>query len=185
MIKYFWSTAAASIIAYEVNYTIDKVCSLYPANSGMGSFCNTTFITNSNRTIGLHNWQITMKQAFVLSNIICKVNLTGGLYIPKMIKILYSHSSPGSVYHHVGDDYYTSISSFEWFPELPIYPFRGILCHWQLIGHALKQKEYLDLMGEEPSRVYGLRLLATMNRKNVLTSSIPMCIVRIHGSLRR
>ena len=51
----------------------------------------------------------------------------------------------------VGDDYYIAVSSFEWFPGVPIYHSRDLM-HWQLIGHALKTKEYLDLTGEEPSK---------------------------------
>ena len=50
-----------------------------------------------------------------------------------------------------GDDYYIVVSSFEWFPGIPIYHSRDLV-HWRLLGHALKSREYLDLTGEEPSK---------------------------------
>jgi len=50
-----------------------------------------------------------------------------------------------------GDDYFIAVSSFEWFPGVPIYHSRDLV-NWRLIGHALTSKEYLDLTGEEPSK---------------------------------
>lgn len=51
----------------------------------------------------------------------------------------------------VGEDYYIAVSSFEWFPGVPIYHSRDLM-HWELAGYALRSKEYLDLTGEEPSK---------------------------------
>lgn len=51
----------------------------------------------------------------------------------------------------VGSDYYIAVSSFEWFPGVPIYHSRD-LANWRLTGYALRSKEYLDLTGEEPSK---------------------------------
>lgn len=50
-----------------------------------------------------------------------------------------------------GDDYYIAVSSFEWFPGVPIHHSRDLV-HWELAGYALNSREYLDLTGEEPSK---------------------------------
>lgn len=50
-----------------------------------------------------------------------------------------------------GKDYYIAVSSFEWFPGVPIYHSRDLM-HWELAAYALRSKEYLDLTGEEPSK---------------------------------
>ncbi|NLK87955.1 MAG: glycoside hydrolase family 43 protein [Clostridiaceae bacterium] len=50
-----------------------------------------------------------------------------------------------------GDDYYIAVSTFEWFPGVPIYHSRDLI-HWELVSHALKTREYLDLTGEEESK---------------------------------
>ena len=43
-----------------------------------------------------------------------------------------------------GDDYYVAVSSFEWFPGLPIYHSRD-LKHWQLLTHVLTDDNNPDL----------------------------------------
>lgn len=50
----------------------------------------------------------------------------------------------------VGDDYYIAVSSFEWFPGVPIYHSRD-LKHWQMIDYALKTREMIDLQSLAPS----------------------------------
>lgn len=43
-----------------------------------------------------------------------------------------------------GDDYYLAVSSFEWFPGIPIYHSRD-LKHWELLAHALNHDRLVDL----------------------------------------
>jgi len=43
-----------------------------------------------------------------------------------------------------GDDYYITVSSFEWFPGLPVYHSRD-LQHWELYTHILTDDESVDL----------------------------------------
>lgn len=43
-----------------------------------------------------------------------------------------------------GDDYYVAVSSFEWFPGLPVYHSRD-LKHWQLLTHVLTDDNNPDL----------------------------------------
>lgn len=44
----------------------------------------------------------------------------------------------------VGDDYFLAVSSFEWFPAVPIYHSKD-LKHWQLRTHALQSEDMIDL----------------------------------------
>ena len=59
------------------------------------------------------------------------------------------HPDPSII--RVGEDYYLVTSTFEWFPGIPLYHSRD-LCHWELVDHLLKSKEYIDLTGLKPSR---------------------------------
>ena len=43
-----------------------------------------------------------------------------------------------------GEDYYIAVSSFEWFPGIPIYHSRD-LKNWELYTHALTSEDVLDL----------------------------------------
>ena len=43
-----------------------------------------------------------------------------------------------------GDDYYLAVSTFEWFPGIPIYHSRD-LKHWELYTHVLTDDEKVDL----------------------------------------
>lgn len=43
-----------------------------------------------------------------------------------------------------GDDYYLAVSSFEWFPGVPIYHSRDMK-HWELLTHALTDDRAADL----------------------------------------
>ena len=43
-----------------------------------------------------------------------------------------------------GDDYYIAVSSFEWFPGIPIYHSRDMK-HWELYAHALTDAKRCDL----------------------------------------
>lgn len=51
---------------------------------------------------------------------------------------------------HVGDDYFLTTSTFEYFPGLPIYHSTDLL-HWDLIGHGLTRSSQLCLRTVEPS----------------------------------
>ncbi len=42
------------------------------------------------------------------------------------------------------DDYYLAVSSFEWFPAIPVYHSKD-LKHWELLTHAIKDDSLLDL----------------------------------------
>ena len=50
----------------------------------------------------------------------------------------------------VGDDYYIAVSSFEWFPGVPIYHSRD-LRSWELADYGLKVASKCDLTGLKPS----------------------------------
>ena len=43
-----------------------------------------------------------------------------------------------------GDDYYIAVSSFEWFPGIPVYHSRD-LKHWELYTHVLTDERTCDL----------------------------------------
>ena len=45
-----------------------------------------------------------------------------------------------------GDDYYLALSTFEWFPGIPVYHSRD-LKHWELQTHLLRDAESLSLRG--------------------------------------
>lgn len=45
-----------------------------------------------------------------------------------------------------GNDYYIAVSSFEWFPGIPIYHSRDIK-HWELYTHVLTDEKTCDLKG--------------------------------------
>ena len=42
------------------------------------------------------------------------------------------------------DDFYLAVSSFEWFPGIPIYHSRDLM-HWELYAHALTNADEPDL----------------------------------------
>ena len=43
-----------------------------------------------------------------------------------------------------GDDYYIAVSSFEWFPGIPIYHSRDMK-HWKLYTHVLTDEKTCNL----------------------------------------
>ena len=43
-----------------------------------------------------------------------------------------------------GDDYYIAVSSFEWFPGIPVYHSRDMK-HWELYTHVLTDERTCDL----------------------------------------
>lgn len=51
----------------------------------------------------------------------------------------------------VGDDYYLAVSSFEYFPGLPIFHSRDLV-HWQQIGHALHRTSQIDMSSRKSSQ---------------------------------
>ena len=51
----------------------------------------------------------------------------------------------------VGEDYYLAVSSFEWFPGIPLYHSKD-LKNWELVDYALKSVKYADLTGERASK---------------------------------
>jgi xylan 1,4-beta-xylosidase len=51
----------------------------------------------------------------------------------------------------VNDDFYLAVSSFEYYPGLPIFHSRDLI-HWQQIGHALTRKSQLDMSSRQSSQ---------------------------------
>ena len=51
----------------------------------------------------------------------------------------------------VGDDYYMTTSTFEFFPGVPVLHSKDLI-HWRTIGHCLTRKSQLDLEGCPSSR---------------------------------
>lgn len=51
----------------------------------------------------------------------------------------------------VGKDYYLAVSSFEYFPGVPLFHSRDLV-HWRPIGHALTRRSQLDLAGRPCSQ---------------------------------
>ena len=45
-----------------------------------------------------------------------------------------------------GDDFYLAVSSFEWFPGIPVYHSKDMK-HWELYSHALQNAENPNLKG--------------------------------------
>ena len=52
------------------------------------------------------------------------------------------HPDPSMI--RVGEDYYIAVSTFEWFPGVPIYHSRDMK-HWELLTHALTDDRAADL----------------------------------------
>lgn len=46
----------------------------------------------------------------------------------------------------VGDDYYLIISSFTWFPGIPIYHSRDLV-NWKVVGHGIHRPNMIDMNG--------------------------------------
>ncbi len=59
--------------------------------------------------------------------------------------------NPDPAIIRAGDDYYIAVSSFEWFPGIPIYYSKDLI-HWKLIDYALKTKQHIDLTCLPPSK---------------------------------
>ncbi len=51
----------------------------------------------------------------------------------------------------VGEDYYMVNSSFQYFPAIPISRSKDLV-HWELVGHAINNSEWLDLSSTLDSR---------------------------------
>lgn len=66
-----------------------------------------------------------------------------------------------------GDDYYVAVSSFEWFPGLPVYHSRD-LKHWQLLTHVLTDDNNPDLKTAFCQRYLGPKPDLVRRRKAVL-----------------
>lgn len=53
-----------------------------------------------------------------------------------------------------GDDLYIALSSFEWFPGIPVYYSRDMK-NWELYAHALTNADDPDLRKLPSARGYG------------------------------
>jgi beta-xylosidase len=49
---------------------------------------------------------------------------------------------------HSGSDFFLVTSSFEYFPGIPIYHSKDLIC-WRLIGHVLTRRSQLDIRTPE------------------------------------
>lgn len=58
------------------------------------------------------------------------------------------HGDPSII--RVGEDYYMTTSSFEWFPGGPLYHSRDLI-HWELLYNILNTTKKLNLTGVQPS----------------------------------
>ena len=56
-----------------------------------------------------------------------------------------------------GDDYYLAVSTFEWFPGIPVYHSKD-LKHWELYTHILTDDEAVDLKNCRVQKEYGRRV---------------------------
>lgn len=54
--------------------------------------------------------------------------------------------NPDPSFVRVGDDYYITTSTFEWFPGVCIHHSKDLV-HWRLIGHVLTRASLVDLRG--------------------------------------
>jgi hypothetical protein len=57
--------------------------------------------------------------------------------------------NPDPSISRVGDDFFLTTSSFEYFPGLPYYHSKDLV-NWELIGHALTRSSQLELRTAEP-----------------------------------
>lgn len=63
-----------------------------------------------------------------------------------------------------GDDYYIAVSSFEWFPGIPIYHSKD-LKNWELYTHVLTDDKMVDLKNFHLQKVFGLHALLIVKKK--------------------
>ena len=54
-----------------------------------------------------------------------------------------------------GDDYYVAVSTFEWFPGIPIYHSKDMK-HWELLTHVLTDDTNPNLPSCRALRAFGL-----------------------------
>lgn len=65
------------------------------------------------------------------------------------------------------DDYYIAVSSFEWFPGIPVYHSRDMK-NWELYTHVLTDDETVDLKTSLLERYMGAVFDMVRNRESVL-----------------
>ena len=63
-----------------------------------------------------------------------------------------------------GDDYYIAVSTFEWFPGIPVYHSKDMK-NWELYTHVLTDDTNPDLKKLPSAREYGHRVLHIVSRK--------------------
>ena len=67
-----------------------------------------------------------------------------------------------------GDDYYLAVSTFEWFPGIPVYHSKD-LKHWELLTHVLTDDEKVDLKKLPSAKGSGHHALLTVRRRICFT----------------
>ena len=63
-----------------------------------------------------------------------------------------------------GDDYYIAVSTFEWFPGIPVYHSKDMK-NWELYTHVLTDDTNPDLKNFLQQREYGHHVLHIVSRK--------------------
>ncbi len=72
----------------------------------------------------------------------------------------------------VGEDYYLAVSSFEYFPGVPLFHSRDLV-HWTQIGHALNRPSQLNLTGTACSEgIYAPTLRHHDGRFHLVTTHV-------------
>ena len=79
----------------------------------------------------------------------------------------------------VGEDFYMVNSSFEYFPAIPISHSRDMV-HWQVIGHAITDPDYLDLSETKNSHGIWAPDIEYVNGKYVIVATL-----RLNGDGKR
>ena len=71
-----------------------------------------------------------------------------------------------------GEDYYIAVSSFEWFPGIPIYHSRDMK-HWELYTHVLTDEKRCDLTARLGwLRMRGQEAGSSLNRVSILARKL-------------
>lgn len=68
----------------------------------------------------------------------------GGITVKKLHNPILPGFNPDPSICRRGDDYYIAVSSFEWFPGVPVYHSKDMK-NWNLITHCLKSEQSADL----------------------------------------
>ena len=74
----------------------------------------------------------------------CCIEKSGGREIDMIRNPILPGFNPDPCICRKGEDYYLAVSTFEWFPGIPVYHSRD-LKNWELYTHVLTDDEKVDL----------------------------------------